>query len=495
MNRREFIGSMVGVGVAHAGRLQAVSLPPTPPRGGGGGRLKVGLLSDIHVTNKTPGRRDSNEHFLKALRYFDEQKVDAVLVAGDLFTSGGIDQLEIVAETWYAVFPNDTASDGRHVERLFVTGNHDLDDWIYHKKSDETMEQLAARWKDRAFAFHRQETWRRLFNEDYEPYRVKTVKGYPFLLCNWPSTYHKEHTPIVEAFRKHGAELAKAKVFFYCQHDQPDDTVNASWLLGGERWENGQDNGLSTKVLSDYPNCVCFSGHSHNSLADERSIWQGAFTAVNCGCLVGWAFSGPGRENGHDCDPRPLAREMRVFSEMTNVYQGLVMTVYDDCITFRRREFVFGGVLGDDWVVPLDTKDRPYAFASRADASQAPRFAANARVVVETIEKGVDRAGRVHPQVEVRFPSVTSATGGDRAHDYAVRMEMQIGDVVRIVDEKRVYSDWFMFAEKDDLRDVACRFALAAVPVGRPVRFVVTPVNCWLKAGNSIASAWAVLRA
>lgn len=493
MNRREFLGSIVATGAVGAGMGKAAVPPPVVPQGAA--RLKVGLISDVHVTNKKPGLRDSNEHMLKALRYFDAQKVDAVLIAGDLFTSGGIDQLEIVAETWYTVFPNDTASDGRHVERLFITGNHDLDDWLYHKKPDETYDQCAARWKDRAFAFHRQETWKRLFNEDYTPYYIKTVKGYPFVMRHWPSTYHKEKTPIVEAFKKHGAELAKAKLFFYCQHDQPDNTVNASWLLGGKRWGNGQDDGLSTKVLSDYPNCVCLSGHNHNSLADERSIWQGAFTGVNCGCLVGWAFAGPGRENGHDCDSRPPVREMPIFSEMTNVYQGMVMTVYDNCITFHRREFVFGGVLGDDWVVPLGTKERPYAFAPRAAASKPPKFAAGAKVAVKTIEKGRDRAGHVHPQIDVSFPSVTSATGGDRAHDYSVRMEMMIGDVVRIVDEKRVFSDRFMFAEKDDRADVKCRFALSTVPPKRSVRFVVTPFNCWNKAGESIVSAWTTLRA
>ncbi len=468
--------------------------PPAVPRGGGGVRLRVGLVSDIHVTNRVSGRRDGNEHFLKALRYFDAQKVDAVLVAGDL-SMGSIDQLEIVAETWNAVFPNDTAADGRHVDRLFVTGNHDLDDWLYNKRPGETDDQCAARWSGRAFAFRRQETWRRLFNEDYEPFFVKTVKGYPFLLRHWPSTYHKERTPVEAAFKRHGEALARAGLFFYCQHDQPDDTVNASWLLGGERWANGQDDGLSTRVLSGYPNCVCLSGHNHNSLADERSIWQGAFTAVNCGCLVGWAFAGPGRENGHDCDPRPPVREMPMFSEVTNVYQGLLMTVYDDRIEFRRREFVHGGVLGDDWVVPLGTDERPYAFAPRAAASRPPRFAAGAAVAVKTVEKGRDRAGHVHPQVEVSFPSVTSATGGDRAHDYSVRLEMRIGDVVRAVDEKRVFSERFMFAERDDTADVKCRFALSAVPPMRAVRFVVTPFNCWGKAGDPVASDWATLRA
>ena len=491
-NRREFLGVASAFGAAGAAGGAEARTDRAAARDLGPVKLRVGIVSDIHITNDTPGRRDSNEHFIKALRYFDAQKVDAVLVAGDLFTTGRIRELEFVAEAWNAVFPHDRAADGRPVARLFVTGNHDVEDWTYQLQPGETAAQKAERVKGEMFAFHRAETWRRLFGEDYAPYGAKTVKGYTFVLRNWPSAFHGERPAVEAAMAEWGPKVARDKVFFYCQHEQADDTVNASWLVGGAKWDNGQDGGLTKRVLSAYPNCVCLTGHSHNSLADERSIWQGAYTAVNCGCLVGWAFAGPGRENGHDCDGNPApVREMPVFDK-THVYQGLLMTVYGDAIRFHRREFVNGGVLGDDWIVPLGTAARPYAFAPRVAASRPPRFAADAQVAVRTVEKGRDRAGDVHPQVEVAFPSVTSATGGDRAHDYAVRVEMMIGDVVRTVDEKRVFSDRFMWSEADDRSPVRCLFAKRALPAKRLLRFVVTPYNCWMKPGESIATNWKV---
>lgn len=492
MNRREFLGVASAFGAAGAAGGAVARTNRAAVRDLGPAKLRVGIVSDIHITNDTPGRRDSNEHFIKALRYFDAQKVDAVLVAGDLFTTGRIRELEFVAEAWNAVFPHDRAADGRPVARLFVTGNHDVEDWTYRLRPGETAAQKAERVKGEMFAFHRAETWRRLFGEEYAPYGAKTVKGYTFVLRNWPSAFHGERPAVEAAMAEWGPKVARDKVFFYCQHEQADDTVNASWLVGGAKWDNGQDGGLTKRVLSAYPNCVCLTGHSHNSLADERSIWQGAYTAVNCGCLVGWAFAGPGRENGHDCDGNPApVREMPVFDK-THVYQGLLMTVYGDAIRFHRREFVNGGVLGDDWIVPLGTAARPYAFAPRVSASRPPRFAADAQVEVRTVEKGRDRAGDVHPQVEVAFPSVTSATGGDRAHDYAVRVEMMIGDVVRTVDEKRVFSDRFMWSEADDRSPVRCLFAKRALPAKRLLRFVVTPYNCWMKPGESIATNWKV---
>ncbi len=491
LKRREFLGVAAAFGAAGDAR------PATPglARDLGEARLRVGIVSDIHITNRTPGARDSHEYFVKALRFFDAEKVDAVLVAGDLFTSGRIRELELVAWAWNQVFPNDTAADGRHVERLFVTGNHDLDDWTYHLAKNETLEQKATRVKDEMFSFHRQETWKRLFGEDYAPYYAKTVKGYTFIMRHWPSRFLHEQSAAREALVEWGPKVARDKVFFYCQHEPVADTVNATWLLDGERSTEDQENPpLARKALDAYPNCICLTGHSHCSLADERSIWQGTFTAVNCGCLVGWAFSERGRENGHDCDgtPEPV-REMPTFDK-TTVRHGMLMTVYDNAVRFHRREFVKDGVLGPDWVVPLATAERPYAFEPRRAAAKAPRFAADAEVKVARIAKGRDRAGHEHAQVEVAVPPVTSATGGDRAHDYSVRLEMRIADTVRVLDEKRVYSPKFMWAEADDCEPVRCRFAESALPKGRLLRFVVTPYSCWLRAGASISSPWHVFR-
>ncbi len=63
--------------------------------------------------------------FRKALEWFCDQGVDAVAVCGDMADTGMLAELQAVAQTWSAVFPNDMAPDGRHVERLFIYGNHD----------------------------------------------------------------------------------------------------------------------------------------------------------------------------------------------------------------------------------------------------------------------------------------------------------------------------------------------------------------------------------
>ena len=55
--------------------------------GGSSPKMKIGILSDIHVT-----KRENATTFEKALRWFAEQGVDGVLVTGDLGTKGTIDE-------------------------------------------------------------------------------------------------------------------------------------------------------------------------------------------------------------------------------------------------------------------------------------------------------------------------------------------------------------------------------------------------------------------
>ena len=72
--RRAFIGQGAFAFLAAAG-LGHRSFGATGPA-----RLKFGALSDIHITRG----KGSCDIFEKALTYFRDQKVDAVLIAGDM---------------------------------------------------------------------------------------------------------------------------------------------------------------------------------------------------------------------------------------------------------------------------------------------------------------------------------------------------------------------------------------------------------------------------
>ena len=477
--------------------------------GGAKPNLRVGILSDVHVDSARPA-----ENLERALRYFDKRKVDAVLITGDLVIWNHYREFKLMAETWYKVFPDDKRSDGVKIERLFLTGNHDVDGFAYGGAKNKTLAEAKAD----GFFFHREEYWREFFHEEYKPVMVKTVKGYTFVLRNWLSILGPggEQPPLaVEAGCKPepnpvegvlaSLNLPKDRPFFYAQHEMPNDTVNASWLVKGERWGNGHDDGISTKFLSKYPNVIAFSGHCHNSLTDEMSIWQGAFTAVNCSCNCGFAFMAPGRENGWSCDDfnRDPPFEMDRI-DILKINQGLVMEVFDDAIVLERHDLRNARRLGPDWVIPTGPNaPKPYTIEARVKAAKKPAYAKGAerRVKVWAGEgygrdaAGTGRAKEKHAQVYVSFPPVRTADGSPvRGWDYAVRAELAVGDVEKVLRERYVFSEGAFYAEEDDVKPVVCAFNRNDLPQKvnsrHKVRFVVTPRSCWGVEGDPIATPW-----
>lgn len=472
--------------------------------------LRVGILSDVHVDGQRPA-----ENLERALRYFDSRKVDAVLIAGDLVVWARHKEFKLMAETWSKVFPEDCRSDGVRIERLFVTGNHDVDAFVSPHAKHKTIEEA----REQSFYFNREKFWREFFHEDYKPVFVKTVKGYTFVLRNWLSEHdaRKETHPLVKAAdcrpdENHVEEflaaldLPKEKPFFYVQHEPPRDTVNAPHLIRGERFGNGEDNGISTRFLSKYPNAVAFSGHSHNSLTDELSIWQGAFTAVNCSCNCGFAFTPPGRENGwsvHDFNLNPPL-EMDRF-DILKVNQGLVMEVFDHEIVLERHDFRNARKVGPDWVIPLGhTAEKPYTIAERIKTAKRPAFRAGATVEARFGEgKGRNAAGtgpasEPHPQIFVSFPAVRMSDGSPvRGWDYAVEAELMRGDLKKTLCERSVFSEGSFYSEEDDDKPVVCAFNRKDVPAKlhayEKIRFTVTPRSCLGVSGKSIHSPWYTL--
>lgn len=472
--------------------------------------LRVGILSDIHVDNMRAA-----QNLERALRYFDKRKVDAVLITGDLVTWNRYREFKLMAETWFKVFPDDRRSDGAKIERLFITGNHDVDGFAYGGAKYKSVAEA----KRDGFFFHREAYWREFFHEDYRPVSVKTVKGYLFVLRNWLSILGPggetpplskeagckvEQNPTADFLAS--LDLPKNRPFFYAQHEMPNDTVNASWLVKGERWNNGHDNGTSTRFLSKYPNVIAFSGHCHNSLTDEMSIWQGAFTAVNCSCNSGFLFTAPGRENGWSVDDfnRNPPFEMPPV-DIYKVNQGLVMEVYDDAVVLERHEFRYGHRLGPDWVIPTGPDaPRPYSIEARLKEAKRPAFRAAADVKVWLGEgfgrdaAGTGRAKEKHAQVFVSFPAVRTADGSPvRAWDYAVRAEFSAGDIVKTLCERYVFSEGAFYSEEDETQHVLCAFNRKDIPLKtnsrQKVRFVVTPRSCWGVEGESIATRWMVV--
>ncbi|MDR2999299.1 MAG: chitobiase/beta-hexosaminidase C-terminal domain-containing protein [Microbacterium sp.] len=182
-----------------------------------------------------------------------------------------------------------------------------------------------------------------------------------------------------------------------------------------------------TADLAQHPQVVYFSGHSHLNLNDERSIWQGAFTAVNDGSM---SYT----ETPHDAYqvygdalwdeytiPTAQALHVEVYGDRTEIER--INFAAENERTYTNGKwgtyqasfpFVSAGTLaGPTWTVRLvgDTADEVRA---NFDYTSAARDAV-APVLTRKPKHVVDAGGR-------DVLRVTAATDDESVYGYDVRV-------------------------------------------------------------------------
>ena len=478
-------------------------------KAGGKPKVRFGVVSDIHITKVGADEKMSawgnNLTFKHTLEWFRDQNVDAVLIAGDMADNGMVEQMEAVAQAWYAVFPGDKYPDGRPVEKVFVMGNHDYHGYLYGDHAAKRYPDMDERVKHvlrSDFATR----WKRIFNEDYTRFYCKKINGYAFLGQHWDDGKGMETghgscdfgAELQSFLDAKGKTLDPALPFFYVQHPHPKDTCYGPWA-----W--GHDSGKVTKALSAFPNAVAFSGHSHYTLTDERSIWQGAFTSVGTSSLrytgmpydehppVGYENTVSGVRDGWKYD---AAKMMGKFPP-GDCRQGMLWSVYDDCIVIKRREFLSDLDVGDDWVMPLPAAEsKPFAFAEHAKKMRAPEFPADAKVKVARgkfktrggkSRNGKESIARVEKDsITVTVPPVVADKD---ARLFKVEFVAETKDGAKKTKLVAPLGFNHSLAHPNVKVSPHCRFAIDELGAG-DVRFTVTPINCFGTRGKPIVSEW-----
>ena len=466
--RREFLQGIGSFGLlAGAGWLRSAGAAMAP-----NALLKMGVLSDIHLN-----KAGDEATFIKALEYFRDHGADSVLIAGDFADTGRIFQAKMLADAWFKVFPNDQAPDGRHVERLFIYGNHCVTAWTWRGNPYTDTPELA-RAEAIGFENNRARIWDELFHEEYKPIWMKTVRGIPVIGAHWEE---RGCGIAIEDFMKaHGKEIDPKLPFVYTQHAHPKDTCFGSWA-----W--GRDDGRSTRALSPFANAVAFSGHSHYTLTDERTVWQGAFTSINTSSLKYSSCDYSLRENiyGNGQGFRGENRTHRMPSiSGGGGRQGMLVSYFDDHLAIERREFVYGESLGDDWVVPMPAANETYSYAKRAARRVTPEFAADAKVAVKVTPKK-DEKDFTH--VTLTFPAA-EIRSKCRTMEYEVTAVLHEDDVDLVQAQRRMMSPDFHLPVSKLVKEVRFVFAAEDLTAKGNYRFEVRPVECFGKKGAAIVS-------
>ena len=213
--------------------------------------IRFTVSSDVHTGNT---RSKNAQAVTRMINFVDEymksspyKVLDATLFAGDIADNG--------SEMLWNAFKEELYNrKDENTEALIVMGNHDFRSYFDNSES----------------------RFSELFNTPSDFHKV--INGFHFI-CLSPSdetSFSKEKVEWLDKELEQASIADPNKPIFVMQHMNVAGTI-----VGSDGW------GVSnlTGVLSKYPQVVDFSGHSHFSIKDPRSIYQGSFTALGTGTM------------------------------------------------------------------------------------------------------------------------------------------------------------------------------------------------------------------
>ena len=299
--------------------------------------LKVGIAGDIQGY---PAAYDWGMHNLeKAFRLLAPKKPDILVMDGDLSDCG-----DSSAFPYYQAMVERCFPDKRPVPAV-CAGNHD-----YCRDNSAAHEDLC----------------RAVGQDPANPGHI-VVNGYDFIMVSDQVTGRDGSQHYTDAvLMRLENELKKAaardpeKPVFVITHFPPKNTMAGSH--GGEGSENLRE------LFNRYPSVFSISGHTHYPLEDERSIWQGEFTAIQTASL------------SYGCmEERPFNSCNAIIPFAREAVQCLYMEVYSDRLEIHRYNVEDQREIKPDRVwrvpVPFDRASAPYTDA-RGLTCTAPEFEA-----------------------------------------------------------------------------------------------------------------------
>ena len=378
----------------------------TPPADGI--TLRLGILSDMQYgRGGLKVEEQSRRKFRTALAEMKKRvggswdNLDVLMIPGDItHNSFG---------TEFQPFIDDLAEflpPGSHTKVLFLRGNHDAKE---NTKDENRMDNFVK------------------YISKYDPSVTDTnttaeVNGYQFIMVSqdtqkgndekstnsYIQAHNYLHSPETIAWFtdavKTAAEKTPDKPIFIGMHpntyeggetvkpgvaNEQNGTVFGSFPIRGYRnqaefisfgdyWATSE----LYSAMKPYPNLITFSGHSHWTVANERSIHQRDFTSLNTGAVNNMEI-----EKAWDEEFQP-----KRFGNSENESNGYYITVNtDQKVTIERldlyrmaRDNDINARLGEDWVVDIASGKEGFTYTGDRD-KQEPVFSEGAAVTVENI--------------------------------------------------------------------------------------------------------------
>ncbi|MGN0532784.1 MAG: metallophosphoesterase family protein [Eubacterium sp.] len=348
------VAGIAAAGVLCSGSISQINRTKIKEYNTDNSDFKVAVISDTQLP-PTKEQLDESDTYVKNLRntltVLKNRQVDMILFAGDIGDLGTEFAFQTYMDTVDQVFGDD-----KPIIQT-IMGNHD-----YWSKNALTYRPHRAAYK-------------KVIGES--PWTHYVVNGYHFIGASpdtgsMPEGYRLT-AKWLDTELQRASEDSQGKPIFVMTHNQPKDTC-----YGSDEWGDTTLNA----VLSKYPNVISLSGHSHFSILDERSVWQGEYTVMSTQSLS-YTELETGKENG-TIPPNADATPMGYIFEFTQ-----------DSITVHRMNFADGEMGKEEkadtpWVFSLPySNDGKYSFEPRKNANLAPVISNTAGTAEVTDNKTV----------------------------------------------------------------------------------------------------------
>lgn len=357
--------------------------------------LKFGVISDLHISSTMATGADT--HTVTMLEYFKEQNVDAVLITGDVATTGLEAEYQKFNDIWDSVFTDPSSAP----EKIVMTGNHEFEQAYYGR---ETVEDVYRKYME-AYGYD-------------SVNRNVVVNSYHFItLTSESAAVDGQYTEITTDWLKEQLDAAVAEnpyqpIFVSAHQTLPNTTYGSAW--GATKTQALYD------LLKNYPQVVYFAGHSHYPTENERSIYQKDFTCIDVTSLQ---YSN--NETSSAVDAYSVQGGLLVSVESANK-----QIVVDRLRVRGDTDNEYVEKTKQPWKLPLPLAKRTFTYTdARKDEREAPTFAADASVTVSDVTIN---------SLTVTFPS---ATHDDYVHGYTVYIKEKASG--ELITSKYFISDFY----------------------------------------------------
>lgn len=312
--------------------------------------LRFAVCSDIHLDGKEDQKNAVrfkemfNECYKYSANHSKYNNLDAVMVCGDMTEWG-----REIEYKMYEKVVSENLRDGTTM--LECMGNHEF---------------IEERETEGINAFY---NYRKYVNEETEIHTV--INGYHFIgvsYCDKDENFNEKIDWLDEQL-KIATREDKNKPVFVFQHPHPTLTV-----YGSVHWSDIK----IRSVLEKYHQVVNFSGHSHYSSTDPRTLWQGSFTAMGTGALSGLLgnldYLHADSVGSVDSGAYSIVEVDADGNIRIQVYDCVNKAFFENCDYYLKN--------------PANKKNRIYNWGNMNSLDTRPAFPKNAEIIATVNESG-----------------------------------------------------------------------------------------------------------